>query len=694
MVSFPRNSYNSIQLLLLLVLDSKIMTSITNAKLGWNESGTPVSDKFDDVYFSNINGLEETRYVFLKNNQLPERWQTFPHRRFIIGETGFGTGLNFLAVWHCFEQFRQQNPNAPLKELHFISFEKYPLSLDDLVLAHQTWPELKTFAKQLHQYYPIATPECHRIMFADGQITLDLWFGDVKDCMPMVPTPKDGLIDAWFLDGFAPSKNPDMWSQALFNNMANLAKHHATCATFTAAGFVRRGLIDAGFEMKKVKGFGTKREMIAGKFHRAQPFSNIKPEFHCQGVPNIQDVAIIGGGIASASLAYALTQRGIPVTLYCKDAKPAQGASSNRQGALYPLLNAQHDALSRFFASSAVFAHQFYVQLAEKISFDHQWCGVTQLLWDEKSIKKLGKLRDGHFPPELVTALSPEQTNEKVGLPIDMASVYYSRGGWLSPVEVTQQLLKWLADNRTFTAHYHTNVAHLNWDKKEENWTLITNEKTYQHQCVVIANGHEFKQFPQTSHLPLTPVKGQVSHVPTNEHIQPLKTVLCQDGYFTPVSKQDQLHCVGASHDRNVTDTEFSPDVQVENAARIQRCIPNQTWPQYIDISDNLSRQGVRCVSRDHLPFVGNLSDLETVKAQYKTLSSQPQEEVEELTHYPNLYTMLGLGARGVCSAPLLGEYLASLLCQDPLPLACDVMENLHPSRMWIRKLAKGKFQF
>ncbi len=182
------------------------MTSIKNAELGWNEAGTPVSDQFDDVYFSNVNGLEETRYVFLKQNHLPERWQEFDQRRFVIGETGFGTGLNFLAVWHWFTEFRREYPEATLKELHFVSFEKYPLSKADLEKAHQSWPELAEFAEKLQQHYPAAVPECHRIVLEDGAITLDLWFGDIKDCIPLVPYAEQGLIDAWFLDGFAPSK--------------------------------------------------------------------------------------------------------------------------------------------------------------------------------------------------------------------------------------------------------------------------------------------------------------------------------------------------------------------------------------------------------------------------------------------------------------------------------------------------------
>ncbi len=196
------------------------------------------------------------------------------------------------------------------------------------------WPELKAYAEQLQKFYPITIPECHRIILDDGAVTLDLWFGDIKDSMPMVPTLENGIVDAWFLDGFAPSKNPEMWNQALFNNMAKLAKDDCTCATFTAAGFVRRGLIDAGFDMKKVKGFGTKREMIAGVIQNKPKTRTISPHYHRQTVSNAKDVAIIGGGIASATLAKSLSRRGIKVTLYCADSQPAQGLLATSRGYL------------------------------------------------------------------------------------------------------------------------------------------------------------------------------------------------------------------------------------------------------------------------------------------------------------------------------------------------------------------------
>ncbi|MGY0613969.1 bifunctional tRNA (5-methylaminomethyl-2-thiouridine)(34)-methyltransferase MnmD/FAD-dependent 5-carboxymethylaminomethyl-2-thiouridine(34) oxidoreductase MnmC [Vibrio sp. FJH11] len=667
------------------------MTSIKNAQLGWNDSGTPVSDQFDDVYFSNVNGLEETRYVFLKKNHLPERWQDFDQRRFVIGETGFGTGLNFLAVWQWFDEFRRENPEATLKELHFISFEKYPLSQADLKKAHQAWPELAEYAEKLQKHYPAAVPECHRIVLEDGAITLDLWFGDIKDCMPQVPYGESGLIDAWFLDGFAPSKNPEMWNQDLFNGMAKLAKHNCTVATFTAAGFVRRGLIEAGFSMAKVKGFGTKREMIAGAMEQRHVHSNHLPWFNRVAASKHASIAIIGGGIASAALAKTLCRRGQNVTLYCKDDLPAEGASGNRQGAVYPLLNGPHTGVSRVFAPAFLFARQFVEQAAQEFSFDHDWCGVTQLMWDDKSTAKLEKILEGNFTPDLVRKLSAQETAETIGLPVDMPSLHYPMGGWLCPSQLTRGLIAQLEKQDNFEAKLGHKVQVLTWNEASQTWTLTANGQTFEHDAVVIANGHEFNSLSQSADLPMGQVKGQVSHAPATETLVKLKSVLCYDGYMTPVNPNNQHLCIGASYDRSHLDYEFDAEAQRDNADKLVKCVPNQTWTNEVDTTGNLSRQGIRCVSRDHLPFVGNVGDFETIKTQYAELQHQKEEEIEAIHQFPNLFCFLGLGSRGLSSAPLMAELLASQICGDPLPLPVDVLTELHPSRMWVRKLRKGK---
>lgn len=231
-----------------------------SAKIHFNENGTPISEQFDDIYFSNADGLKECHYVFLAHNALPQRWQDWPEQKaFHIAETGFGTGLNFLATWSAWLSSGAMEKGL---KLVFTTFEKYPLAKSDLITAHKVWPEIKPLADELTHHYPEEIDTDTQLVLANGLIELNIVFGDVNDRIEKL-TLNSG-VNAWFLDGFAPSKNPDMWTQHLFNHMARLADDDCTVATFTAAGFVRRGLIEAGFEMKKDKGFGTKREMIFG----------------------------------------------------------------------------------------------------------------------------------------------------------------------------------------------------------------------------------------------------------------------------------------------------------------------------------------------------------------------------------------------------------------------------------------------
>ncbi|HIF9477880.1 TPA: bifunctional tRNA (5-methylaminomethyl-2-thiouridine)(34)-methyltransferase MnmD/FAD-dependent 5-carboxymethylaminomethyl-2-thiouridine(34) oxidoreductase MnmC [Photobacterium damselae] len=692
---------------------------IENAVLDWNELGTPVSNDFDDVYFSNANGLEETRYVFLQQNGLPDRWNDFSRRRFVVAETGFGTGLNFLALWQQFKAFRAENPDATVKELHFISFEKFPVTLDDLKKAHLSWPELSDLAQQLHAHYPPAVADCHRIILEDGLITLDLWFGDIQDCMPQVWTGDEGIVDAWFLDGFAPSKNLAMWNLDVYKGMRNLARSGCTLATFTAAGFVRRELIEAGFEMKKAKGFGHKREMLTGTIGERTAPSNTKPWYHISArakndtAQTLNDIAIIGGGVASAATALSLVRRGQTVTLYCKDEKPAQGASGNKQGAVYPLLNGNHNALSRFFAPAFVFARQFVEQAAQNSQFDHDWCGVVQLAFggytsllvsrdgskehQEKEAEmlnkqriKLDKMLAGGFPNELICALDHQQTREVTGVETGFDGVNYPLGGWLCPKELTRALIEQAQATGLLTLHTQSEVCKLQ-QESDQRWQLqFTDGQSKLHACVVIANGHRFTDFEQTAKIPAYSVRGQVSHIPTNEQLGKLKTVLCYDGYLTPENPHSHTHCIGASYDRNSVDLAFSEQNQHDNKQRLIDCLPQAEWAKSVDVSDNQARVGVRCATRDHLPFMGNVCRYDELLTQYENLKEM-QASADKVPVYNNLFALIGLGSRGLSSAPLVGEMMASQICGDPLPMPLLVLEALHPGRMWVRKLVKGK---
>ena len=226
------------------------MTKITAADISFNETGTPISSLFDDIYYSKDDGLTESFYVFQQGNNLEQRWLTHDREQFCIAETGFGTGLNFLAVCQTFAAFRDKHPNHRLKRLHFLSFEKYPIALTALRQSLVQWTSVKNWSEKLLACYPSLIKGPHRLNI-DTQISLDLWFGDVLESAPKINNRLHGVVDAWFLDGFAPSKNPDMWSNDLFFQIARLTRPQGTFATFTAAGFVRRGLMAQGFRAFK-----------------------------------------------------------------------------------------------------------------------------------------------------------------------------------------------------------------------------------------------------------------------------------------------------------------------------------------------------------------------------------------------------------------------------------------------------------
>ena len=665
------------------------MFTIQHAKIYFNQENTPVSDKFDDVYFSNQDGLAETHYVFLEGNQLWERWVHYQEAHFVIAETGFGTGLNFFAVTTLFREFRQKYPDSPLKRLYFISFEKYPLSLDALQQAHLAYPQFSHLAQHLQQHWLNPIQGCYRFHF--DEITLDLWFGDVAENLPQLGDYMNGKIDAWFLDGFAPSKNPDMWNEQLYQQMFRFTKPQGTFATFTAASAVRKGLENAGFNIKKRKGFGKKRECLSGQKTHEKLTALSAPWFHSQPANlNEQDIAIIGGGIASLCTAISLIKRGAKITIYCEDEQTALNASGNKQGAFYPQLSDDNERNIRFYIHAFAYGHQFLQwAIQQQIEFEHEFCGVALCAYNEKAESKLNKIAELNLPSDLYQSLNQTELSEKVGLPLPFGGGFIPQGAWLAPRQLVQHAFAFL-EKQGVQIKTSQKVTALS--QTENGWQITTAEnKTFCHEVVVLANGHKLTEFKQTQKLPLYPVRGQVSQIPTSENLLKLKTVLCYDGYLTPADQAKVSHCIGASHVRDNATREFSLTEQQENQQKIQQNIPEE-WTKEVDTSGNLARIGVRCSVRDLTPMMGAVPHFSAQQAQYQNLFNlrRRKQPIEQAENYPNLYLIGALGSRGLTSAPFLGETLASLIYGEPLPMSEDLIHNLMPNRSWVRRWLKG----
>lgn len=226
------------------------------ANIQWKNQ-QPYSLDFDDVYYSSDDGLAETDYVFIQHNQLTQRLKQLDKAQFTIIETGFGSGLNFFCAAQYFLAHAPNNTT-----LQFISIERYPLTVDDFIKANRYWFVFEQMVNELASAYTQLKEGLNMLSCCDNRIQLALWIGDVNQVLPQI----NNTADAWFLDGFAPSKNSEMWSETLFQEIARLSKINTTFATFTSAGEVRRHLQTAGFNVRKAAGFGKKREMLYGKF--------------------------------------------------------------------------------------------------------------------------------------------------------------------------------------------------------------------------------------------------------------------------------------------------------------------------------------------------------------------------------------------------------------------------------------------
>ena len=696
---------------------------IKHAQLNWSDQSEPYSTMFDDIYFNNNQGHCESQYVFFEGNHLAHRWVNFKQKQFCIVETGFGSGLNFLNSAQQFINFKKNNIEKPLQRLHFISFEKYPLTSNDIQLSLKKLPQFSNLLESLVLQYPMPLLGCHRLFFDGGNIILDLWFGDINEQIDNLSNVHNGIADAWYLDGFNPSTNPDMWHLALFKKMVALSNPQATLATFTAAGFVRRALNESGFIMQKRKGYGKKREMLVGYIPEANPIDNhvAFSTGTTRATPNqADDIAIIGGGIAGLCSALALAKRDHKVTVYCAESTLGTGASGNLQGALYPLLNGQHDALGQLFSNAYQFALNFYHEVNQHHPFSHQFNGLIQLAYDSSSTKKLQKIKEAGLPEQLVHWIDTNSTNQLAGLEIDHPALYYPRAGWLSPRQLINSLAQLLAEYDNVTIHCNHHIEQISYNQHandNEQWILkrkrtsisknalpentldislqtnpeqsqkenvTENTDTFKHQTLVIAAGFDSLNFQQCRAVPLSAARGQVSHIDSTPELTALKRTLCHEGYLTPeIAAQ---HCMGATFKRHDSDTAYRETEQTDNHQKLKKCITDKTWVDNIVLNDQ-AHTAIRCTTRDHFPYVGELTDYDSLKKSYE----MDESATYPIASLPNAYLLTGLGSRGLCSAPLLAEILASKINKESLPVANYIDEKMKIPRQWLSYISKNK---
>ena len=681
-----------------------------HAQVHFNESGTPVADHFDDVYFSNDSGIDETQHVFVAGNDLAERWQQWPNPTFVIAETGFGTGLNFLVAMRAFNEFRAANPDHPLKRLYFITTEKFPLPQQDMQRALEAFPALKDEAQALASLYPMGLEGCHRLHFDNHSTTLDLWIGDVHELLPQWHSPVNGLIDAWFLDGFAPSKNPDMWTDALFSQMARLSKTGTTFGTFTAAGIVKRGLAGVGFTIKKRNGFGRKRDMLTGVFD--QDHENVQHKLRLPAGPyyryvngsldKTSKVAVVGSGLAAATACLALVKRGICTTLYFDGDTLASGASGNPQGGFYPQLHSEASIASRIQAHSFLYARQAYDHTIEHAKacgladVAHDFCGVIQLSFNDKVAERQNKLAAADVWPEaLIKPVNSKEVSDIANLALPYSGLYIGLGGWLSPPQlVTAMIEEALQSGKLTLKPNHTYVSHEAVETTKQqvqirfNLDSVESEEVITADHLILALGAGAVNASDFDSLSLRPVRGQVEAIPTQMPIEQLNTVLCHKGYMTPVF--EGRHALGSTYVKNDLSTDVRGDETEMNLATHEQALANTDIVQALQ-HDGKARAATRLGSPDHQPVVGALHNFDSLKEHYTMLGVGKPLTSAPVLPSSVVSTLTCLGSRGLTTAPLMAEVLVSSLCKEPLPLSNDLLNAVNTSRFMTREAIRSQ---
>ncbi|RUR53024.1 bifunctional tRNA (5-methylaminomethyl-2-thiouridine)(34)-methyltransferase MnmD/FAD-dependent 5-carboxymethylaminomethyl-2-thiouridine(34) oxidoreductase MnmC [Vreelandella populi] len=655
------------------------LTALSAPSLTWSDT-SPHSDAFDDVYFSREGGLAETEHVFLNTNRLPERFAAWENTRaFVIGETGFGTGLNMLCAWACFEQ------HAPTTaRLHLLSTEKYPLDQASLERALRAWPSLAGYSQVLCAQWPEPVSGVHRLHLSE-RVTLDLHYGDTTERLALL----DGQVDAWFLDGFAPSKNPQMWQPELFEAMAARSRPGATFATFTCAGIVKRGLKAAGFAWKKVPGCGRKREILAGMIET--PPDDTRRASTTWFTPPAplptQHVAVIGAGIAGCCMAAALAKRGIKVSVIERDA-PGAGASGNRQGALYVKLAAETNHQSRFYLSGLLYSQRWLSQLGSTELW--QPCGVVQLATNAKEAKRQQRFSEQHALPESVVAPLTGGLSETAGVAIDAEhGLFYPQAGWVRPKALCEHLL----DKPNITLE-QGNVMRL--ERENGIWQLrLEDGRTLTADHVVIASAHYANAFTQTANLPLQQVRGQVSEMTLPDTIEGPKRVVCAGGYVSPAI--EGVLTFGASFVPNNANTDVTAEDHQRNVDELRQTLPAlvaafEEAGTPLTLQTLKGRAAVRAASPDKTPYAGPVPNASAWQSAYALLSKDASK-VPDIPgeHYPGLWISTAHGSRGLSSAPLCAELIASRLCDDPMPLEAPLVDHLHPGRRIISAIVRAQ---
>ena len=600
---------------------------LASAPLSYRD-GVLRADDFDDLYYSTDNGLGEARHVFLDGNDLADRIATAS--QFTIAETGFGTGLNFLAVIALLEAMKH-NQTQPVCQIDYISFESRPLPAAAMAQSHQAFPDLARHSDHLIAALPPQWPGLHRRDFLHGRLRLHLIYGDANEAVAKA----DFAADAWFLDGFTPAKNPQLWNQDLLMAIGCLTRAGGSFATFTVASAVRQRLAEAGFAIEKRPGFGRKRDMLVGR--KSTGALTPQPVFHNR------KIGIIGGGIAGASVAAGLVARGMTPHIIDARDRLAGGASGNRLALQSPRLSVDHNVASRMSADCLSFAAGCS-DAALAVVADR----VISLDWPDREAVRQAKFRTQFWPDDLMQFVDAKAASSEAGIDLPLGGVVHQWGRVIDPMRLTNHLAKGAEK------HFGFHVVGINHVDAKYHLLADDGRRLICDQLVVAAGADlaALHQMLAIQGIAIDVTSGQVSQVPETAALAGLRAGISFGGYLTPA--QDGFHELGATFERE-GNIEILASAHLHN----QQLLPHGLGDGLPDPASYGARVSRRASTADRNPVCGKIND--------------------------DLFILGALGARGLTLAPLLGDMLAAEILGMPVTLARDIWRGLDPYRFRLR---------
>lgn len=673
------------------------------ARLSIGADGVPRSLDFDDVYHSAAGALAQAQHVFLGGNGLPQRWAG--RRDFVILETGFGLGRNFLATWAAWRADPQR-----CERLHYVAIEKHPPAQADLAQVQQhsaTACADPALAEALHAAWPLPTPDTHSLDFEDGRLQLQLVFADIDEALRGLQLQ----ADAFYLDGFAPARNAAMWSPEVFARLGRLAAPGATAATWSAARAVRDGLGAAGFEVERRPGLAGKRDMtVARHAPRFVPPAaaawRARPD---AGTP--REALVIGAGLAGTACAWALARQGWRATLLDAEATPAARTSGNPGGLMHPIFNAPDSLHARWFRAAALRCAALAAGPIARGEVAGRLDGFLRLE---------GRLDDGAAQARLDAVGLPEAflrwrpadaAAEATGLPLTQGGWGFGPGGWLSPRDWCGWLFAQAARRAGAQFHGQRPVARLARDPAGTPgrcWHALdaTGTRLGSAPVLVLAAALDSPRLLAASpdcagfggeRLLLGAVRGQTTVLPATLSagglLQAPRQALSGAGYA--LTLPDGRVLTGATSQHDDPDPSLRPADHLENLRRAAalglfgaaaRTLPAAELPDLLglDLARLEGRCGWRATTPDRLPLAGPLVDAAALDG-----ARQGRARLDSLRQLPRshdadggLYLCTGLGSRGLSSAVLAAEVLASWITGAPCPVEPELRDALDPARL------------